>query len=120
MHYSFLVFWHRISYIVHDLGALRVAQEIRIMGSSQVNDFVQDWFMNLNNSFDVIMCYLLIWGITILGPQDEGFHGEFTCVIGYTLVWTYSESGNWLSSNHDPTKLVYCMSSQLERILSLY
>ena len=40
------------------------------------------------------------------------FHGECTNVYGYILDSTYNDLWHWLSSSHNVTKLLCCMSSQ--------
>ena len=43
---------------------------------------VQGWFMNLDNLLEIVMHYLLIYGMTRLGYQD-GFHivNVLVCIV---------------------------------------
>lgn len=59
-----------ISCIVHDLSILGVAQNIQVMDSLQVDEFVHGWFIEFDNLLKVIVHYLLIGEMTCLGRRD--------------------------------------------------
>ena len=73
---------------------------------------VHSRFMGLGNLLEVVVHYLLIWGIISLSYQDRFLMVcALVCMITHWTGSTVSHDLR-LSSIHDFTKLLYCVVSQ--------
>ena len=90
MYFTLWAFSPSMSCIVHDWGTLGVVWQIQVLDWLQVDNFFYNWFVDLDNQFEVVVSHLLIGEMIDLGYRD-GFHGECISVYGNTLDMTYNE-----------------------------
>ena len=65
------------------MSALGVTQNIQVISSLQVDEFVHGWVMDLGDLWEAIVYYFLTIGMTNLGHRDES-HVECTIIYSYT------------------------------------
>ena len=74
---------------------------------------VHSRFMALGNLLEVVVHYLLVWGIVGLGYWDEfPVTSTLVCMVTHWIIFAVSHDLR-LSSYHDFTKLFHCVISQL-------
>ena len=109
--------------IVCDLGALIIAQKIKVIGFFANRWLVHNWFMGLSNLLEVVVHHLLIGDMVNLSYRD-GFL-MVSALVCMATHWTGpTVSHDWrLSSSHDLTMLLHCVISQpwdnIELVLKL-
>ena len=75
--------------------------------------------MVLSYHFDIIKHYFLIEEMNCHRHQDKvHIVSALMDIYNYTLDKSYSELWHWLSNNYDFVKLLYCITFNIERILS--
>ena len=109
--YTLWTFWPNISRIIHDV-CIRSCTENPSHGFLTSGWFVHNWFVDLDNSFEVIVHHLLIRGMIGLSHWDEvPMVSALICIVTHWTRPTMSHVIR-LSSSHDFTKLLQCIVSQ--------
>ena len=108
-----ILYEHSCPYILHYtwLRCIRSYIEDLSHGFLANKWFVHNRFMGLGNPLEVVVHHLLIGGMASLGYWD-GFP-MVSALVCMVIHWT------GLTVSHDLTKLLHCVSLNLERILSL-